>query len=793
MGVSSSRIEEDKALQLCRDRKKFVRQALDGRCALAAAHVAYIQSLRSTGVALRKFVEPDGPVESSLYTSTTATPEPLALTQKTHSHFSFSSPSVSRHIDATEIFSPTPSPPSSSRIHINHMKFNGSISNKVEEKPPVPFVGTVTTSSTPQNTTPRSTEVPEGSPFEDASLPSGTPPWDFFGLFHPVDHQTSFQEDKAMSHGFVHSDDINHLREEEGIPELEDDEEKTSLRGKEDSQDSEDEFDEPATVSLVRSFENFNRVHDAGDVNASTSVPPVETASSETKSLNGAKENSPFLPSTETAASSSEVLNGEKSKSPDLSPLRAKKSVVVVPVETNKTQVKEGCMENKVVPKDLFSSIKDIELLFLRASDSGKEVPRMLEANKLHFRPMLPGKQSGSTASKLLKSCFSCGEEDPSQVQEEPVQTDVKYITWHRTTSSRSSSSRNPVGAGNLKDDMEDLTGNAFENIGMISGSHASTLDRLYAWERKLYDEVKASESVRREYDIKCRFLRQQESNAESSQKIDKTRSDIKDLHSRIRVAIHRIYSISKRIEEIRDKELQPQLEELIGGLSRMWEVMLDCHKLQFDIISVALNNGNAKLSVHQESHRQITLRLENELHSLSSSFSKWIGAQKSYIDSLNKWLFKCVSIAENSTKRKRKSYSWQNVRNYGPPIYVVCDLWLEEMNKLQYKDVVDSIKSLAAETSHLLPRHEKKDGKADNRSASAVNGLRDDGLEDVISGLNSFRSSLVAFFGQLNNFADSSVQMYVKLDKAIENAKHIYERSLSQNHSQFQFQFQVA
>lgn len=25
----------------------------------------------------------------------------------------------------------------------------------------------------------------------------------------------------------------------------------------------------------------------------------------------------------------------------------------------------------------------------------------------------------------------------------------------------------------------------------MIAGSHSSTMDRLYAWERKLYDEVK--------------------------------------------------------------------------------------------------------------------------------------------------------------------------------------------------------------------------------------------------------------------------------------------------------------
>lgn len=75
-----------------------------------------------------------------------------------------------------------------------------------------------------------------------------------------------------------------------------------------------------------------------------------------------------------------------------------------------------------------------------------------------------------------------------------------------------------------------------------------------------------ASEMVRRDYDLKCKILRQLESQGESSQKVDKTRAVVKDLHSRIRVAIHRIDSISKRIEELRDRELQPQLEELIQG-----------------------------------------------------------------------------------------------------------------------------------------------------------------------------------------------------------------------------------
>lgn len=71
---------------------------------------------------------------------------------------------------------------------------------------------------------------------------------------------------------------------------------------------------------------------------------------------------------------------------------------------------------------------------------------------------------------------------------------------------------------------------------------------------------------VRKVYDQKCRLLRQLESQGESSYKIDKIRAVVKDLHSRIRVAIHRIDSISKKIEDLRDQELQPQLEELIEG-----------------------------------------------------------------------------------------------------------------------------------------------------------------------------------------------------------------------------------
>lgn len=71
-----------------------------------------------------------------------------------------------------------------------------------------------------------------------------------------------------------------------------------------------------------------------------------------------------------------------------------------------------------------------------------------------------------------------------------PDQIVTKVITWKRTTSSKSSSSRNPLA---MKDD-DDSGSEYIDEFCMISGSHSSTLDRLYAWERKLYDEVKVLE-----------------------------------------------------------------------------------------------------------------------------------------------------------------------------------------------------------------------------------------------------------------------------------------------------------
>lgn len=66
----------------------------------------------------------------------------------------------------------------------------------------------------------------------------------------------------------------------------------------------------------------------------------------------------------------------------------------------------------------------------------------------------------------------------------------MKLIIWKRSTSSTSSSSRNPL-AGAVKDDISESGSDFFDDFCMISGRHSSTLERLYAWEKKLHDEVK--------------------------------------------------------------------------------------------------------------------------------------------------------------------------------------------------------------------------------------------------------------------------------------------------------------
>ncbi|KAJ3675242.1 hypothetical protein LUZ60_004284 [Juncus effusus] len=406
--------------------------------------------------------------------------------------------------------------------------------------------------------------------------------------------------------------------------------------------------------------------------------------------------------------------------------------------ETEKEELEREICEEELIThraKEFLASVKDLENRFVRASDAGNELAKMLETNKIRLSvctDFSSGKPSASTLILALNQvCFK----KESLLKMDHTQQASKVITWNRALSSISSSSR-----GENEDEKIQKNNEFIEQFSMISGSHSSTLDRLYAWEKKLYDEIKASECVRKVYDQKCTILRQQFARDMKAQSIDKTRAIIKDLHSRLCVSIQAVDSISKRIERMRDEELQPQLVELVHEMIRMWRSMLECHHSQFITISLAyhIKRSNPKT---EGQNANLTHLLEG-LDSFSSSFANWINSQRNYVKALDTWLQKCV-LQPQERRRGRRKAIFPPPQALSPPIFVLCKDWLNGIESLPLDELVESIRAVG---SVLREDCERKENE-----------------------MEIFQSGLRGLFDRLNKFAEASL-------KVCEEVKHSHE-----------------
>lgn len=62
MGCVYSRVEREEAVRRCRERRRLMKHLVGCRARFAAAHLAYLQSLRNTGATLRQFAEADSSI-----------------------------------------------------------------------------------------------------------------------------------------------------------------------------------------------------------------------------------------------------------------------------------------------------------------------------------------------------------------------------------------------------------------------------------------------------------------------------------------------------------------------------------------------------------------------------------------------------------------------------------------------------------------------------------------------------------------------------------------------------------
>lgn len=203
MGCSQSKLGDDEAVQICKDRKRFIKQAVEQRTNFASNHIAYIHSLRKVSDALREYIEGDEPHEFLLDTFVT----PVKRTSSSGGFIELSSPS-SKLIQSKIV---------ESELEVNYLMASGSRPVLVEEKPPrSPETFHVETYGAD------SFFGTNLKPAEDNSIPQNSQ-WDFF--WNPFTSLDSYGYSYDNRSGM--EDEIKRLRrvrEEEGIPDLEEDE-----------------------------------------------------------------------------------------------------------------------------------------------------------------------------------------------------------------------------------------------------------------------------------------------------------------------------------------------------------------------------------------------------------------------------------------------------------------------------------------------------------------------------------------------------------------------------------------
>ncbi|KAJ9538408.1 hypothetical protein OSB04_031141 [Centaurea solstitialis] len=464
MGCSSSKLDDEEAVQLCKDRKNFIKKAVEHRTKFASGHTAYLRSLKRVSAALKDYVEGDEPREFSLDSFTTP---PLPTTKKTTPRFITISPNS---------FTIEPK--------VNYLRAGGSNPTVfVEERPPgspetmrvESFNHYATDSYFPMQS---QSQSPPLSIFE-YSRPNLPPPspqrsshWDFFwNPFSSLDYYG--YPARNSDHQGVFDDDINGLqqvREEEGIPELEEETEqeetdnhhRVTRRAKAHVNcDHEDEV----TVEDIDDDDDDDDNDDDDDEFETDGGDETETEH-EVESPPLANKNQKLEVS--KAQSSGDVVNnGTKD--------------VASNQESGKTDGTPGfTVYVNRRPTSMSEVIKDLEAQFTIICDSAKELSAMLEANRAQYAST----SHELTAMKMLN----------------PV------ALLRSASSSRSNSSRFLMNSS--KDEGYASSSDVSDESCMFHNSHQSTLDKLYAWEKKLYQEVKAGERIRIAYEKKCAQLR---------------------------------------------------------------------------------------------------------------------------------------------------------------------------------------------------------------------------------------------------------------------------------------------
>ena len=226
--------------------------------------------------------------------------------------------------------------------------------------------------------------------------------------------------------------------------------------------------------------------------------------------------------------------------------------------------------------------------------------------------------------------------------------------------------------------------------------------------------------------------------------------------------------------------------------LIRMWKAMLECHHKQFIIISLAYHVKSSTMVQQGEHHRRAAAHLWNELDCFSSSFRIWVTAHKSYVESLNAWLQKCVLQPAQDRRRRKRKVSFPPRHALSPPIFVLCRDWLAmmESQSLPTDELCKSIKEvmqlLRGSFDHPADHQDKTTTESQSRNESQECGMLENNEQEVsgsVEAVEGLQSKLTTVLDRLTKFSEASLKHYEELKQNYEIARDDYQTGRSNAH----------
>ncbi|MFQ6651161.1 hypothetical protein Gotur_022802 [Gossypium turneri] len=718
MGCSTSKLDDEEAVQLCKDRKNFIKQAVEQRTRFATGHLAYIQSLKRVSAALRDYVEGDECHDFLLD--------------------SFITPPFTPVKKGSPGFISIQSNPKST-LKVSYLRSGGNPAVAVEERPQSPETvrvqayspvhhygmdGIFAMQSSPMNNSSFFTYSPNNRPNIHPPSPQSSQ-WDFFwNPFSSLDYY-GYPNRSSLDQAVMDDDvrGLRQVREEEGIPDLE-----------------EDETEHEESESKVNSVEEKAKIHTNYNREEVT-VEDVDEGDDDEEEIDMAETEHDVKDVQPQRKVSVEVVRSQTAGQVEVS----NKETVVGSSEAKEETPGFTVYVNRR-PTSMAEVINDLDAQFMVACDAASEVSGMLEASRAQY---------SSTSNELTGMKM------------------LNPVALLRSASSRSSSSRFLMNSSSSREAGYESSSSVSEESCMFHGSHQSTLDRLYAWEKKLYEEVKSGEKTRIAYEKKSRQLRNQDVKGDDPSVVDKTRAAIRDLHTQMKVSIHSVEAISKRIETLRDEELQPQLLELVHGLARMWKVMAECHQAQkrtLDEAKLLLAGAPSKLEAKRQSSISAAANLEAELRNWRACFESWIVSQRSYLRALSGWLLRCLRSDPDTSK-----LPFSPRRSSGTlVIFGLCIQWSRFLDATRETPVLDGIDFFAAGMGSLYSQQLREESRVGSKRFASGENMELVNIDEVGDVMTTEKLSDVAVrvlcagmsvaMSSLSEFAISSADGYAEL-----------------------------